>query len=136
MVHSTIESFLCSIKYKIKKKLYFKSNNYSYIMNYAFKMSFISLKKKATMIPYYYYVGSYIFIGWRRIKYYYYYPKSKIQNQIKKFGTHFSPLFKEKKLPPCNNCSNHVYIKFYCASNGKTTIFYFCKSMEFYLIKG
>jgi hypothetical protein len=27
-------------------------------------------------------------------------PKSEIQNQKKKFGTHFGPLFKEKRLPP------------------------------------
>jgi hypothetical protein len=63
-------------------------------------------------------------------------PESKIQNQIKKFDMHFSPLFKEKKLPPYNNCSNYVYVKFYCASNNKTTVFYFCKSTELYLIKG
>jgi hypothetical protein len=40
-------------------------------------------------------------------------PESKIKNQ------QFSPLFKEKKLPPHNNCSNHVHVEFYCASNDK-----------------
>jgi hypothetical protein len=63
-------------------------------------------------------------------------PKLKIQNQMKKFGTHFSPLFKEKKLPQYNNYSNNIYVEFYCASNGKTTIFYFCKYIELCLIKG
>jgi hypothetical protein len=63
-------------------------------------------------------------------------PESKIQSEIKKFGTHFSPLFKEKKLPPHNNCSNNVYVKFYCAPNDKMIIFYFCKSIDFCLIKG
>jgi hypothetical protein len=31
-------------------------------------------------------------------------PKSKILNQINFFGSHFSPLFKKKTLPPYNNC--------------------------------
>jgi hypothetical protein len=62
--------------------------------------------------------------------------ESKIQSQIKKFGTHFSPLFKEKKLPSYNNCSNHFYVEFYCASNDRAIIFYIYKSIEIYLIKG
>jgi hypothetical protein len=63
-------------------------------------------------------------------------PESKIQNQKKKFGTHFGPLFEEKRLPSYNNCSNHVYVKFYCASSGKIIIFYFCTYIELCLIKG
>jgi hypothetical protein len=47
----------------------------------------------------------------------------KFRIKKKNFGTHFSPLFKEKKLPPYNNCSNHVYVEFYCASDSETTIF-------------
>jgi hypothetical protein len=58
-------------------------------------------------------------------------PKSKIQNQKKKISTHFGPLFKKKKLPPYNNCINNIYVKCYCASNGKMIIFYFCKSIDF-----
>jgi hypothetical protein len=62
--------------------------------------------------------------------------KIKNSESNKIFGTHLSPLFKEKKLPPYNNCSNHVYVEFYYASNGKRVIFYFCRSIELYLIKG
>jgi hypothetical protein len=62
--------------------------------------------------------------------------KIKNSESKKKFSTHFSPLFKEKKLPPYNNCNNHVYVEFYCALIGEAINFYFCKSIELYLIKG
>jgi hypothetical protein len=54
----------------------------------------------------------------------------------KNFGTNFGPLCKEKILQPYNNCSNHIYVTFYCASNGKKIIFCFCISIELCLIKG
>jgi hypothetical protein len=43
---------------------------------------------------------------------------------------------RRKKLPPYSNCSNHIYVEFYRASNYKTNIYYFYKSIELHLIKG
>jgi hypothetical protein len=94
--------------------------NVSNTVNNRYKGNYLTMKRLT------------IFTGGRPLKN----TKIKIQKQIKKFGTHFSPLFKEKKLLPYNNYSNHVYVEFYCASNGKMTIFYFCKSIELYSIKG
>jgi hypothetical protein len=63
--------------------------------------------------------------------------QNQIQNQIKKKLVHtFSPLFKDKKLQIHKNYINKVNVESNCASNTKKIIFYFCKSMEYYFIKG
>jgi hypothetical protein len=58
------------------------------------------------------------------------------QNQIKKNDTQINPLFKKKKTLVYKKYINKIYVKFNCASNNKTIIFYFCKFIEYCLIKG
>jgi hemerythrin superfamily protein len=54
----------------------------------------------------------------------------------KKFNGYFNPLLKEKRPQIHKKYINNVYKKFNCASNDKMIIFFFCKSVEHYLIKG
>jgi hypothetical protein len=63
-------------------------------------------------------------------------PEAHSESNKKTLVHTFSPLFKEKNLLIHKNCINKFNLKFSCASIIKKIIFYFCKSMEFYLIKG
>jgi hypothetical protein len=54
----------------------------------------------------------------------------------KKIDTQLSPLLKEKKPLIHKKYINKVDAEFNCASSKKNIIFYFCKSIEHYLIRG